>query len=68
MPQFLFIVAGHFKGGIFCCFSENIKMQHLPGFDPVANGCVGTSGGTCGNGNRGNGICADGTCCSQWGK
>jgi hypothetical protein len=30
MPQFLFIVAAHFKGGIFCCFSENIKMQHLP--------------------------------------
>jgi hypothetical protein len=30
MPQFLFIVALHFKGGIFCCFSENIKIQHLP--------------------------------------
>jgi hypothetical protein len=30
MPQFLFIVAVHFKGGIFCCFSENINIQHLP--------------------------------------
>jgi hypothetical protein len=30
MPQFLFIVAVRFKWGIFCCFSENIKIQHLP--------------------------------------
>jgi hypothetical protein len=22
-------------------------------------------GGTCGGGNRGNGVCADGTCCSR---
>ena len=25
------------------------------------------SGGTCGNGNRGNGVCANGQCCSQFG-
>jgi hypothetical protein len=26
------------------------------------------TGGTCGEGDRGDGICADGTCCSKFGK
>jgi hypothetical protein len=34
---------------------------------PVPTPSPGSSSGTCGNGNRGNGVCADGTCCSEYG-
>ena len=34
---------------------------------PTSQPSSGSGSGTCGNGNRGNGVCADGTCCSKWG-
>lgn len=58
--------SGKYSGGVLKCTPLN------SGFNPVANGCVGnsggTAGGTCGGGNRGNGICPQaGLCCSKWG-
>jgi chitin-binding protein len=54
----------HFTGGSNNAFYNAIDLQ----FSGTNTGTTTNSGGTCGGGNRGNGICADGTCCSQYGK
>jgi mannan endo-1,4-beta-mannosidase len=58
--------SGTYSGGVFKCTPLN------GGFNPSI--CTGgppptptppSSGGTCGGGNRGNGVCANGQCCSR---